>query len=573
MARNAIALSFVLVSTLVFTGCGDDGSTPAEPDAGIDRGGPRAPFPSLYCPGSAGCMGTGNNVFSVGAAKVTITPDLSKFETEWDDENGNSEWDSGEPFTDTNGNGKFDAVWMAGFGNGRPATGVHSELYARAMVFEYNDIRIGLVVVDTVGWFANDADGIRERLEASLDIDHVIVGSTHVHEAYDTMGLWGIMELVSGINPEYMDFVKDQSAQAIRDAVANLEPATMTVAQVETVDESGSTTPEWVGDGRDPVIIDPTMTIMQFLSVNNPGTTVATLIQWAAHPEYSGSRNNLLTADFPYMLADVVQNGIAENTTRGLPAMSGLGGEVVYINGAVGGQIGPNSTAPIGLDGNPVSSSGLEKADALGRNLGRLALETITDSAKTTDYTSLPLVFRTGILDLAVENTFYHVGALVDVFDRDFYGYDDTKPIGPNNIPYIESRVSYLQIGPVGIITAPGELHPELFVGGYDGSRSYGVDMIHPDNPNPPPISQAPSGPYLQEMVMDNPGVEYALVFGLTEDTIGYIVPSYNYILDESGPYLEEADGDHYEETNSVGPLVDEQAVGAMRELVNWRPE
>jgi hypothetical protein len=42
-------------------------------------------------------------------------------------------------------------------------------------------------------------------------------------------------------------------------------------------------------------------------------------------------------------------------------------------------------------------------------------------------------------------------------------------------------------------------------------------------------------------------------------------VPGYNFILDDTVPYFDEAPGDHYEETNSLGPntagQVDEAAL------------
>ncbi|HUH05301.1 MAG TPA: hypothetical protein VML75_25055, partial [Kofleriaceae bacterium] len=88
-----------------------------------------------------------------------------------------------------------------------------------------------------------------------------------------------------------------------------------------------------------------------------------------------------------------------------------------------------------------------------------------------------------------------------------------------------------------------------------------------------PPLDQAPGPPYLRELMTMKPEVDYAIALGLAEDMIGYIVPSYNYQLDSNTPYIEEADGDHYEETNSVGPLVEEQAVGSMKRLVEWAPE
>jgi len=43
-------------------------------------------------------------------------------------------------------------------------------------------------------------------------------------------------------------------------------------------------------------------------------------------------------------------------------------------------------------------------------------------------------------------------------------------------------------------------------------------------------------------------------VIGLANDEIGYIVPPSDFVLDGELPYVQEAEGDHYEETNSVGP-------------------
>ena len=41
-----------------------------------------------------------------------ITPEIETFT----DTNKNNLWDEGEPYVDRNGNGKFDAYWMAGYG-------------------------------------------------------------------------------------------------------------------------------------------------------------------------------------------------------------------------------------------------------------------------------------------------------------------------------------------------------------------------------------------------------------------------------------------------------------------------
>jgi hypothetical protein len=570
MRQRARGLAAGAVGFLMATAgaCGGGGGAP---DAGPDTitGGPVEPFPDHYCPGSPGCPGAGGATLRAGAARVNILPTI--VESEWVDENENNHWERSEPFTDENGNGDFDATWIAGYGNGRPATGVNENdgLWVRALVLEQGDTRIAIAVIDCVGWFIDEIDRTKALLPATLELDHVLVTATHVHEAVDTVGLWGPVELATGLNPDYQALVRQATVDAIAAAAAALTPVTLSYAQTMTVDETGDAQP-YVSDTRDPAIFDPRLTLLRFAATAEPDTTVATLIHWSAHPEYAGSRNNLLSADYVNWLREVIENGAPE--TLAGPAMPGLGGEVVFVNGAFGGQVGPGQARPIGPDGVEISSQGLAKAEAAGTNVGRLALAAISNADMVTDVVEPTLSFRTGAIYVIVENVFYHVAGIVGVFDRQLLGYDKTQPIDVGNMPYIRSRVTYLQIGSIGIVTAPGELHPELLVGGYDGSESWGYDIVDPANENPPNLALAPDGPYLRDLVAMNPGVELALLFGAAEDFLGYIVPAYNYELDPSSPYLEEAKGDHYEETNSVGPLVEEQVVGAMRAIITWQP-
>ena len=43
-------------------------------------------------------------------------------------------------------------------------------------------------------------------------------------------------------------------------------------------------------------------------------------------------------------------------------------------------------------------------------------------------------------------------------------------------------------------------------------------------------------------------------IIGLGNDELGYIVPEYDFVLAETMPWVNEAEGNHYEETNSLGP-------------------
>ena len=544
---------------------------PAAVDQGADAGvatdtGRPVPYngPDDWCPGRDHCRAPGDNRLYVGAGRALINPTL--VETEFEDRNGDHEWQRNEPFTDVNGNGRFDAFWMAGFGNARAARGIHDDLEVRAIAFRYNDTTVALAVLDAVGYFINDMDAVRaDPMLAGLGIDRVIIGATHVHEGVDTIGLWGPTASQTGLNRDYQTLTHQRVAQAVRQAVMSLRPARMRVVQAAPTDAMGDTR-GYVNDTRDPVIYDPTLTVVRFTEADSPQTPIATWINWSAHPEYAGSRNDQISADYVHWLREVTEMGDA---ARGLP---GLGGTTVFVNGALGGQVGPGGTRVPGADGMVVANAGLPKAEAAGRNIGRFALEALARDGVDVPTGDLSLSYRTAPVAAEVENIGYHAYYLTNVFARDLLYFDMARPFDETNVPWVRSRVTYLQVGPVGTVTAPGELHPDLWVGTRDLRWSWGQPPLTPMLPNSPDLSAAPAPPYLRDLVLMNPGVRYAFVTGLAEDFLGYIVPTYNFLLDPVTPYLNEPAGDHYEETNSIGPGSQRFLYAPMESIVRWRP-
>jgi hypothetical protein len=88
---------------------------------------------------------------------------------------------------------------------------------------------------------------------------------------------------------------------------------------------------------------------------------------------------------------------------------------------------------------------------------------------------------------------------------------------------------------------------------------------------NLPKFDEAPKPPYMRDLVLAHPGVRYPLLAGLGEDYIGYIVPAYNYALNPDNPYISEAEGDHYEEVYSLGPLCEQHIIHPTLELLRYR--
>ena len=191
-----------------------------------------------------------------GASAVVITP--VKFETFVDaNHDGKFNPHDGDTFDDcgrdrvcpgdtgysgpdadgSEGNGKLDGVWIAGFHMGRPASGVHDHLYVRCLVVTYDGSYFVSLVYDVVGLMQDRIEMIKDRLEAlGYQRERVLVTATHNHEGPDTMGLWGPNIGETGVDKAYMDFLVDAGVGAVLEAVSNLRTVTLKLGQVRLRD-------------------------------------------------------------------------------------------------------------------------------------------------------------------------------------------------------------------------------------------------------------------------------------------------------------------------------------------------
>jgi hypothetical protein len=500
------------------------------------------------CPGDPACPDQGDGLLYVGAAKRDVTPLVEPFV----DTNGDAVHEAGEPFTDLNGNGQFDPVWLAGRSNGRLAFGVHDPIWVRCYVLRQNQTTLANCAVDAIGYFQDEEQQIRADLDPALGVDLLMMSATHDHQSQDTTGLWGPDETTTGYDPGFMKSLRVATVEAVTEAVGALKPAAMSIGQLLTEDPNRDMT-HYVADTRDPVIIDDRLHLMQF--DGSDGKPIVTVINWAAHPDNLGSFGHYISSDFVHYLRESVE--------------AGTGSMVVFVNGAQGGQIGGGGVKPLAEDGTVVSNDhSYHFVEAWGDEIARLSLQAF-DAREMVP--SPKLAFRHTTFPVHVENVTYLTAGLIGLLHKPFYGYDPTQPLMRtpelDNSPLTTTEIAYITLGPASIITCPGELLPELFVGGYDGSHSGLYTIVDTTKPNAADLTQAPKPPYLIDRMVDGP-VEHRMVFGLTLDFLGYIVPRYNFVLDADSPYLARAPGDHYEETNSIGPRAEPELVGTMRQLV-----
>lgn len=476
-------------------------------------------------------------VLEVGVAKRDITPDLSRYDTYNDADNDNEynpvasdfSWlmklaarldlikPGQDTYNDVNGNGKFDPVWIAGFGSNRPAKGVHDPLWARAIAFRNNGVTVAMVTLDAIGMFHEKIIDIRKMIDPALKVDHVIVSCLHNHETPDTMGNWsGVVPTPSNFDHRHMDEIKMACKDAVEEAVRNLAPADMYLKQEEIVPEG------YVNDSRKPIVIDTKLCCARFTKAGTDDT-IATMVSWGNHPETLDGDNPLITSDFCGYWRDGVEQGVAEPN-----GVEGMGGMCLYFQGMVGGlmtQLHTEVPHRNGVDNYKEAS--FEKAEALGENLALLTVKALRGpdviacanprvgvGAKTI-FAPLSGLFKYAIaLGLVHPGVFWKEGGIA-----------------------ARSEVDVVRIGDLMIATVPGELYPEIADGGVEAlpGRDFEIEPVEV-----PPLRQAMDG-------------KVNMIFGLANDEIGYMVPKSQW--DAEPPYVYDNDS-QYGEENSGGPEV-----------------
>jgi neutral ceramidase len=138
-----------------------------------------------------------NRFFQAGASTSNITPPL------------------GEPIV-----GNWDSP---------PADYIHDELFARCLVLDDGETRLGFVLVDNVGVKQEVLDAAKEMIHESTGIPttHIMIASTHTHSAISAGGTgakrrgWTEGESLDA----YQSFIASRIADGVRIALKNLEPA------------------------------------------------------------------------------------------------------------------------------------------------------------------------------------------------------------------------------------------------------------------------------------------------------------------------------------------------------------
>lgn len=201
-----------------------------------------------------------------------------------------------------------------GVGPGKQATGKQGELTARALVLQQGETKVAIVQLDLLGFPSVLCARVHKQVPR-IPADNIIIGSTHTHSAPDCYGFPGLNGKASG-DLNFMDFVCNQAAKAINQAIDALQPATLKIA---TGEAKGKIAYNYYA----PELYDPRMSVIQALSPE--GKTICTLVNYAVHPEVLGNDVGLVSPDLVGPLCDQLE--------------ADAGGMGMFMNGAQGGMI------------------------------------------------------------------------------------------------------------------------------------------------------------------------------------------------------------------------------------------
>lgn len=346
-----------------------------------------------------------------------------------------------------------------GVGTPSPAKEKRGELTARALVLRQGDTQVAIVSLDLLGFPMVLGDRVR-KLVPQIPARNILIGSSHTHSAPDCYAFPDGKGGHTG-DLKFMEDVCQKSAEAIHEAIGNLEPAAIKVA---TDEAKGRIAYNYYA----PDLYDRRMSVIQAL--NHQGKAIATLVNYATHPEVLGSGVGIVSPDVIGPMCDRIE--------------SNLDGMAMFMNGAQGGMITADNR---NLDKPKDDGRGYWEDSRTWDECLRIG-GTMADEAMRI-IKAAPVQKQPTLFCDAIDVRFPVDSELMKLIIK---GSPLGYPMNDDNS--VTARINVVNLGNTQILTIPGEALPNI-------------------------------GFYLKRKMHG----EHNLLFGLTNDAFGYILTKVDY--------------------------------------------
>jgi hypothetical protein len=305
-----------------------------------------------------------------------------------------------------------------GVGPSHPATQKAGELTVRALVLSRGKLKVAIVSADFLGFPAVLGDKARAQIKG-IPPENILIGATHTHSAPDP---YGFPDGKGGTaaDLDYLDSVCASMAEAVNEAVAKLQPAALKIA---TGEAQGKIAYNYYAER----LYDPRCHVIQAIGAD--GKPMATLVNYAVHPEVLGSRQDICSPDLVGPLCDRLQ-------ARG----AGVG---IFMNSAQGGMVTADNRRPGGKEART-----WEECVRIGNLLADEAMRIVAEA---------PLQ-RSPALHCGAKTVSFPVNS------PELRAVMAMSPLGLSrkDAAEVSTRINLVNVGNAQILTIPGEALPNI---------------------------------------------------------------------------------------------------------------
>ena len=306
---------------------------------------------------------------------------------------------------------------IGGVGPSHSVTRKEGELTVRALIFEEGTNRLVIVSADFLGFPAVLGNKVRAAVN-TVPPQNILIGATHTHSAPDTYGFPDKGGKTSA-DESYLASVCARMAEAINEAIIKLQPAQLKIA---TGEAKGKIAYNYYAEQ----LYDPRCHVIQAL--DSKGRPIATLINYAIHPEVLGCEVGICSPDLIGPLYD-------EITANG-------GGTGIFMNSAQGGMVTADNRV-----GNSGEGRNWEECRRIGTLLGDEALRIVNEASVQ----SSPKLFCAArAINLPVDSP--DMRALMKAMPG-FTG---------EAADHVTTQLNLINLGNAQILTIPGEALPNI---------------------------------------------------------------------------------------------------------------
>jgi hypothetical protein len=241
------------------------------------------------------------------------------------------------------------------------ATGIHDDLFARALVLANEQTAIVFVSVEVLALPQPFVERVRAAITARTGIrpDAVMIAATHTHAGPVTITTF--FNPGESVDTAYMDRLAEAIVESVAAAWRERFPARagVGVGRVTGIGVNRRT--------PDKMPVDEEIGVIKVVDAADPeGGTRAVLMNHSCHPTVLGPDNLLVTGDFPAFAIERVE------------AALGAGGFAIFTNGTQG-NISVGHSSELSAIGVITPGRTFERAAELGGRLAEAALAVLPE--------------------------------------------------------------------------------------------------------------------------------------------------------------------------------------------------